>query len=52
MLVWVQGSLFHTAAGSHPVQEALGSQDSLYRGQIKKNDSMLSKKHTNRFLLL
>ena len=32
MLVWVQG--FHIAAGSHPVQEALGSQDSLYRGQI------------------
>ena len=36
MLVWVQGSLFHIAAGSHPVQEACGSQDSLYRGQIQK----------------
>ena len=29
MLVWVQGSLFYIAAGSHPVQEAWGSQDSL-----------------------
>ena len=36
MLVWVQGSPFHVAAGSHPVQEAWGSQDSLYRGQIQK----------------
>ena len=38
MLVWVQGSPFHRpiAAGSHPVQEAWGSQDSLYRGQIQK----------------
>ena len=27
MLVWVQGSPFHIAAGSHPVQEAWGSQD-------------------------
>ena len=27
MLVGVQGSLFHIAAGSHPVQEAWGSQD-------------------------
>ena len=36
MLVWVQGSPFHIAAGSHPVQEALGSQNSLYRGQIQK----------------
>ena len=36
MLVWVQGSPFHIAAGSHPVQEAWGSQDSLYRGQIQK----------------
>ena len=35
MLVWVQGSPLHIAAGSHPVQEALGSQDSLYRGQIQ-----------------
>ena len=35
MLVWVQGSPFHSAAGSHPVQEAWGSQDSLYRGQIQ-----------------
>ena len=26
----------HTAAGPHPVQEAWGSQDSLYRGQIQK----------------
>ena len=36
MLVWVQGSPFHIAAGSHPVQEAWGSQDSLYRGPIQK----------------
>ena len=36
MLVWIQGSLFHIAAGSHSVQEAWGSQDSLYRGQIQK----------------
>ena len=36
MLVWVQGSPFHIAAGSHPVQEAWGSQDSFYRGQIQK----------------
>ena len=37
MLVWVQGSPFHIAAGSHPVQEeAWGSQDSLYRCQIQK----------------
>ena len=36
MLVWVQGSIFHIAAGSHPVQESWGSQDSLYRGQIQK----------------
>ena len=36
MLVWVQGSPFYIAAGSHPVQEAWGSQDSLYRGQIQK----------------
>ena len=35
MLVWVQKSPFHIAAGSHPVQEAWGSQDSLYRGQIQ-----------------
>ena len=34
MLVWTQGSIFHTAAGSHPVQEAWGSQDNLYRGQM------------------
>ena len=33
MLVWVQGSPFHMVAGSHPVQEAWGSQDSLYGGQ-------------------
>ena len=36
MLVGVQGSLFQIAAGSHPVQEAWGSQDSLHRGQIQK----------------
>ena len=35
ILVWVQGSLFHIAAGSHPVQKTWGSQDSLYRGQIQ-----------------
>ena len=28
MLAGFQGSLFHIAAGSHPVQEAWGSQDS------------------------
>ena len=37
MLVGVQGSLFHIAAGSHPDgTESVGSQDSLYRGQIQK----------------
>ena len=36
MLVGVQGSLFHITVGSHPVHEAWGSQDSLYRGQIQK----------------
>ena len=36
MLVWAQGSPFHIAARLHPVQEAWGSQDSLYRGQIQK----------------
>ena len=36
MLVWGQGSIFQIAAESHPVQEAWGSQDSLYRGQIQK----------------
>ena len=33
MLVWVQGSPFHIAAGLHPVQEVWGSQD---RCQIQK----------------
>ena len=36
MLVWVQGLPLHIAAESHPVQEAWGSQDSLYMGQIQK----------------
>ena len=36
VLVWVQGSPFHIVDGSHPVQEAWGLQDSLYRGQIQK----------------
>ena len=36
MLVLVQGSPFHIAAGSYPVQEAWGSHNSLYRGQIQK----------------
>ena len=36
MLVWIQKAPFHIAARSHPVQEARGSQDSLYRGQIQK----------------
>ena len=35
MLVWVLGTIFHIADGSHPVQETWGSQDSLYRGQIQ-----------------
>ena len=35
MLVWVQGSVFQVAAGSHPVQEIWGSH-SLYRDQIQK----------------
>ena len=35
-LVWVQQSLFHIAAWSHPVHEAWRSHDSLYRGQIQK----------------
>ena len=44
MLVWVQGSPFHIAAGSHPVQEALG---------VKfKSCFNVVKNHTNRFLLL
>ena len=50
MLVWVQGSLCHNTAGSHPIQEAWGSQDSLYRGQIQK--FLQFKNHTNRFCLL
>ena len=36
MLVWGQGWIFQMAAGSLPVQEACGSQNSLYRGQIQK----------------
>ena len=36
MLVWVQGSVFQIAAGSHPVQEIWGSHDSLYRDLIQK----------------
>ena len=40
MLVWVQGSVFQIAAGSHPEQEIWGSHDSLYPGlyrdQIQK----------------
>ena len=36
MLVWVQGSVFQIAAGSHPEQEIWGSHDSLYRDQIQK----------------
>ena len=43
MLVGVQGSLFHIAAGSQPVQETWGSQDSLYKGQIQKVASLLSR---------
>ena len=35
MLVWVQGSVCHITAGSHPVQEAWGSQDSLYFNVVK-----------------
>ena len=35
MLVWVKGSPFHTAARSHPVQDAWGLQDSLNRSQIQ-----------------
>ena len=27
LMVWVQGSPFHIAVGSHPVQEAWGSQN-------------------------
>ena len=41
MLVCVQGSPFHIAARSHPVQEAWGSQDSMYRGQIQIQNSLL-----------
>ena len=48
MLVWVQGSPIHLAAGSHPVQEAWGSQDSL---KFKSYFNVFEK-HTNRFLLL
>ena len=35
MLVRSQGPIFHVAAGSHPVQEAYGSQNRSHRGQIK-----------------
>ena len=46
MLVGVQGSLFHIAAGSHPVQEeAWGSHDSLYSGQIQKLLQCCQKPH-------
>ena len=51
MLVWVQGSPFHIAAGSHPVEEAWGSQDSLYRGQIQKLVNVVEN-HTIRYLLI
>ena len=37
MLVWVQGALCHIAAGSHPVQEAWGSQDSACYNDSEKS---------------
>ena len=44
MLVWVQGSLCHIAAGSHPIQEAWGSRHKIvYTGSNSKVPSMLSK---------
>ena len=36
MLVWDQGSIFHIAAGSHPVQEAWESQNSLYSSGVAR----------------
>ena len=49
MLVWVQGSPFHIAAGSHPVQEAWGHK---IQGSNSKSCFSVVKNHTNRFLLL
>ena len=51
MLVEVQGSPIYIAAGSHPVQEAWGPQDSMYIGQFKSCFNVV-KNHFNRFLLL
>ena len=42
MLVWVQGSPFHIAAGSHPVQEAWGHKI-VCTGSNSKVASMLSR---------
>ena len=51
MLVWVQGSPFHIAAGSHPVEEAWGHKI-VYTGAKFKSCFNVVKNHTNRFLLL
>ena len=51
MLVGVQGSLFHVAAGTHPVQETWGSQDS-FAGVKFKSCFNVVETHTKRFLLL
>ena len=51
MLVEVQGSLFHIATRSHPVQEAWGHKI-LCTGVKFKSCFNVVETHTNRFLLL
>ena len=51
MLVGVQRSLFHIAAGSHPVQEAWGHKI-VCTGVKFKSCFNVVETHTNRFLLL
>ena len=51
MLVWVQGSLFHIAARSHPVHKAWGHKI-VCTGVKFKSGFNVVKNHTNRFLLL
>ena len=52
MLVWVQGSLFHIAAGSHHVQETWGGHKIVCTGVKFKSCFSVVENHTNRFLLL
>ena len=51
MLVWVQGSPFHIAAGSHPVQEAWGHKIVCTTVKFKSRFNVVEN-HANRFLLL